>query len=526
MSSRHLLGLLLVVGPSAFAQDNTTGKDQEDRGSSVEEAKGKLDVHAFFETEWHEYDNLDLRPRDETSDQSILDSDDRNGFAFTGVSLDLGYQIDPSLRMVVATSYRGLWGNDQIGNVNRFGGFLYFNSLYIEYKPKTSYAPIFRLGRQRMDLGGMGGAREFIWGDVIDALRVDFPLGDIGTLITIPVNVQGLSAENSDVNFVSYVGQQSAQAFGFRGDRMTRRHGAELVIAPKAVPGLDARVYGFFTHVGALGSGSDISYQGRLGNFSDKDWTTNVGVRAAYTIKNVITPYAHFDASFGIDRKELVTYDVDTNGFAWGAGVVAEHKTESKKDIGGRGELQYFDSTGPAYAADGQQFSHGFTGMKARQVGGLVANRFMGWHPTAYLSSFGVEDTPQQTDRKSGTRVISLDGTLDLPGPVSVGAGYWFIQDKGVTALDFDKVDTITPPYGYSREEFRAEQRLGKVLGHEVDVNAGLDLGKHLQIVLQAGVLLPGEYYKIEIARVAGTALGSATPQTAWDFSGGARVSF
>ena len=90
---------------------------------------------------------------------------------------------------------------------------------------------------------------------------------------------------------------------------------------------------------------------------------------------------------------------------------------------------QYFDSTGPAYAADGQQFSHGYTGMKARQVGGLVANRFMGWHPTAYLSSFGVEDTPQQTDRKSGTRVISLDGTLDLPGPVSVGAGSGAFSD-------------------------------------------------------------------------------------------------
>ena len=526
MSTRPLLGLLLASSTAAWAQDTTTGKDQEDRGTAVDGKTSGLEAHAFFETEWHEYDNLDLRALDESSDQAILDSDDRNGFAFTGVSLDLAYQIDPSLRMVIGTSYRGLWGNDQIGNINRFGGFLYFNGLYIEYTPQTKYQPTVRLGRQRYDLGGIGGAREYILGDVIDALRVDLPLGNIGRLETFPVTVLGLSAENSDVNFVSYVGAQTSQVFGFRGQRMTSRHGGTLVIAPEKLPGFDARAYGYFTRVGALGSGSDISYQGRLGNFADRDWTANFGVRASYKIADLITPFAQFDASVGVDRKELVTYDVETNGFAWGAGAVLDKPKTSKKAVGGRVELQYFDATGPAHAEDGQQYSHGYVGMKARQVGGLVANRFMGWHPTAYLSSFGVEDTPHETDRKSGTRVVSVEGKVDLPGPVSVGLGYWFMQDKGVTALDMSKVDTITPPFGYSREEFRAEARLGKTLGHEIDANVGVQVGEHLQLVLASGVLLPGKFYGIEIARVAGTALGSGAPQIAWDFTGGARVGF
>ncbi|HMV66611.1 MAG TPA: hypothetical protein PKA64_07150, partial [Myxococcota bacterium] len=502
------------------------GRDQEDRGVSVEQGRSKLDTHVYFETEWHEYDNLDLRALDETSDQSILDSDDRGGFAFTGVSLDLGYQVDPSTRFVMSTSYRGLWGNDQFGNINRFGGLFYFNAMYVEWKPRGKYAPTFRVGRMRFDIGGLGGAREFVLGDVLDQIRVDFPLGDVGTLVTIPVNVVGLSAENSDVNFVRYAGQQQTSVFGFRGDRMTRRHGAILVIHPKRLPQLDSRTYAFFTHVGALGSGADISYQGRLGNFSDRDWLFNAGTRLSWTFADMLTPFAEFNLSTGIDRKETVTSDVGALGFAWGAGVSFNKPKPSRKGVGGHADLQYFESSGPTWDTNGVQYSHGYVGMKARQVGGLVANRFMGWHPTAYLGSFGVEDTPNDIDRKSATRVISVDGLVELPGPVSVGAGVWYMQDKGYTYLDQGDVDTITPPYGYSREELRAQARVGRLLGVEVDGTLGVELTRHLDLVVQGGALLPGPYYQIPVARVVGTALGSASPEVAWDFSGGVRVGF
>jgi len=307
---------------------------------------------------------------------------------------------------------------------------------------------------------------------------------------------------------------------------MTRRHGAMLVINPEKLPGLDVRAYGYFSHVGASGTGSDISYQGRLGNFTDKDWVVNAGLRASYTIADLVTPFAAFDMSVGVDRKELVTYDVDTTGFSWSAGVVVDKDKEHKMDVGVHAELRYFEAQGPAYDAQGLQYSHGYVGMKARQVGGLVANRFLGWHPTAYLGWRGIEDTPQETDRKSGTRVISLDGDIALPGPVSLNLGYWFLQDTGVTLLDLDDLDTITPPYGYSREEFRAEGRLGKVLGHEIDFGAQLRLSKFLDLYAQGGILLPGPYYRQVIARVAGTALGSEDPQTAWDASGGVRLNF
>jgi hypothetical protein len=522
------------AAPSTEAQpvgsSNTLSVDQEDRGGqaadSLTPGGKRLKVNAYFETEGHGYNNLDFRKLDETSDQSILDSDDKNAFAYTGVGLDLAYRIDDTARIAVSTSYRGLWGNDQSGDVSRFGGFLYFDSLYIQWSPKKGYAPMLRVGRQRFDIGGQGGAREFLLSDTVDMVRVDFPIPGVGSLITVPIDVVGVSPENDDVNFLEYMGQASGPAFTFRGDRMTRRHGAVLAITPDKVPGLDVRAYGFYSQMGGAGSGSDISYGGELGNFADKDWVGNVGARAAYTLFDMLTPFATFDASFGVDRKALVAYDVDANGFAWSAGLTFDKARSSRKELGAHAELRYWDATGPAFGKDGLQFSHGFVGMKGRYVGGLVANRFLGWRPSAYVGTDGVTDSPQETNRRSATRVVSLDGEVQLPGRVTVGAGYWFLQDKGVTFLDPKAVDTITPPYGYSRDEFRAESRLGKVLGHEVDASVSLDLGEHVTLLVQGGVLVPGAFQGQTIERAAGSALGSTDPVVAYDVSGGVRVGF
>ncbi len=507
--------------------EEAVGKDIEDRDGGIEEQVGKLDTKVFFETEWHEFADLDFRRLDESSDQAILDSDDRGSFAFTGVALDLGYQVDKSTRFVMGASYRGLWGNDQIGLASRFGGFFYFTALYVEYAPTIgNYKPVIRLGRQRFDIGGMGGAREFILGDVVDMLRVDLPVPGIGRFILIPINVVGMSLENDDVTFVNFVGQAFTQSFGFRGDRMTRRHGGIFVVNPDKLPDLDVRAYGFYTDIGALGSGSDITYNGRLGNFADNDWVANFGLRAAYTIKDLVTPYASFDGSAGIDRKEVVTNDVNTNGFAWSAGVIVRKDKEKPRDFGIFGEVSYFEAQGPVYRANGQLDSHGYVGMKARQVGGLLANRFLGWHPTAYVGTFGVEDTSQETDRKTGTRVVSAQFNMSPRGPVSFGAGYWFLQDTGRSFVDQATVDQLQAPFGYSREEYEAQARLGRVLGHEVNANVGVALSRNLSFFAQGGVLVPGAYYALPIARIAGTALGSDDPVPFWDFSAGANVSF
>ncbi len=514
----------LALAPSAFAQTVT---DQEYREPDLEPKSGKVETNFEFESEYHEFGNLDFRALDETSDQAILDSDDRGSFAFTGLAADIVYAPTSDVALVVSASHRGLWGNDQIGNVNAFGGFVYLSALYVDWTPvqtedpesKKDENPLrLRIGRHFFNLGGYA-PRDFVLSDVLDGVRIDFPIGDVGTLVLMPLNVATSSGNTQDVNFFSYIGQGTTQTHGFRGAHLTRRYGGMLVLDGLS-EGVDARVYGFYSDIGALGTGSDISYDGDLGNFADNDWVANYGLRGGYR-KKAFTVWAEFAGSAGIDRKELVAQDVSTTGFAWGGGVGLDTTDD---DDGPRFDIGYWEAQGPVYTSDGMLYSHGYVGMKGAQAGGLIANRFLGWHPSSYVGMFGIDDAPHEPDRKSGTRILSATGGLDLQGPVGFDAGFWFMQDTGVTELDVGKLDTIVPPYGYSRSEFAAEERLGRGLGMEIDLGISWQVNDNLGLYAQAGVLDPGAFYAIAIERVAGDQLGGE--QMSWAGHGGARVEF
>ena len=519
------VALLLVVPGFAFAQSNTT--DLEYQESELERQKSDLEVHGGFEAEWHEYDNLDLRALDETSDQATFDSDDRNAFAFTGVRVELGYKVDNKVRFVVGASHRGMWGNDQIGNVNAFGGLLYFTSLYVDYAPGgLKKSPVrFRVGREYFEIGGLGGARDYVLADVLDQVRVTINTGDVGRFELIPATVVGSSSENDNANFVSFIGQNTTQTFGFRGDHMTRRHGGVYIL--DGVAELDMRAYAFYTDVGALGTGSDISANGKLGNFSDNDWVGNFGVRASYLIADMVTPFASFDFSRGVDRKELVAQDVDTKGTAILAGVRVDTREDGPKADGSglTAEASFFQASGANYdGSTALQSSHGYVGMKARQAGGSITDRFMGWHPSAYVGMFGISDNPNDISRKSGTRVLHGSAGYQLPMGFGVGAGWWMFNDTGSTDFNLGNLSNIDPPFGYSREEFAAQARAGKSLGQEFDVNLWGRLSEHLTVYGNGAIFLPGEFYETQVSRIAGDALGGQ--ERAWTFHGGTRLRF
>ena len=514
MFVRALSALSLFVAAPALAQDiEYLDPDFEDTSE-----ESKVEISGMFESQWHEYNNLDFRARDETTDQTILDSDDRNSFAFSGATLQLRYDIDPRTNFAAAVAHRGLWGNDLIGSISPFGGFLWFSALYVEHHlADGDNAVSFRVGRQFFDIGGIP-SNDYVLADVLDMVRVDIPLGNVGRLIVIPVNVAGLSSSTGDANFVSFIGQNTTQTFGFRGDHMTRRHGGVLVLDGLA-EGLDARAYAFYTDIGALGTGSDISYNGALGNFADNDWVLNAGIRGSYAA-GPVTPWASFDYSTGVDRKELVALDASTTGFAWGGGIDVR---TGEDDAGLRANLSYFEASGASHSGSGLMFNHGYVGMKARQVGGILGNRFLGWHPTAYVGMFGISDNPQDTSRKAGTRTIEAHAGYDF-GRTSFDFGYWFLQDTGRSSVDFGDLDNLDPPYGYAREEFAAEERLGKVLGHELNATVDYNLTDNISFRGNGGVLLPGAFYAQDVARVAGSALGGQ--DVAWALNGGMRVTF
>jgi hypothetical protein len=498
--------------------------DQEYRDDKVE-TEQKLGVTGLFETEYYEFSNLDFRPLDESSDQAILDSDDRGAFAFTGANLTLKYAVDDQVDFVIGAGHRGLWGDDQIGSVNSFGGFLYIPSLYADLRTgkDPEKAISFQVGRQFFQIGGMGGARDYVLADVLDMVRVDAPIGKVGTLTLVPINVFSVASEYANVDFIGLLGQQNAETFEFRGATLTRRYGGMATLDELPGP-VDATAYAFWSDVGARGTGSDLSYDGQLGNIADNDFVWNYGLRLAAAF-GPVRPFAHFDGSYGLDRKEKVAQDVDTNGFAYGGGVRVDTR-EGGEPAGLTAEASFFDSFGGSYGKNGLQYSHGYVGMKGQQVGGTLFNRFLGLHPTAYLGRNGVSDSPHNQDRVAGTMFLHADVGYTLGSGFGLWAGYWFLMDRGLTQLNLANLDDLTPPFGYSRSEFAAQKRLGKALGHEVNLEARGHFGDHVQLYLNGAAIVPGAFYATPIDRVAGTALGSLDPAMPWSVYGGTRVTF
>ena len=522
----RLLFAAAVLWPSTtFAQ---TRPDLEYRDTQVDQANEKLTVRGFFETHYYEYDNIDFRLLDESSDQAILDSDDRGAFGFSGAQLELGYQIDDQVRFVVNGTHRGLWGDDQIGETNRFGGFIYFPALYVDLYSSTNpeRAARFRVGRQFYTLGGMGpGVRDYVLADVLDMIRIDIPVSRSAYFTVLPINVYSTAANYDEVDFVSLIGQQNPETFYFRGDVLTRRFGAAFTLDNDAADSIvGGQAHLFYSDLHGRGTGSDISYQGALGNFVDNDFLVNYGLRLNARL-GVARPFAEFNGSVGVDRKELVAQDVNTNGLSWGAGVRLDTTREERR-VGVLAQFRYFEAQGSAHTDDGLRLSHGYVGMKGQHIGGTLLNRFFGLHPTAYTGRNGVINNPQDQSRKAGVRSLELFANLQLDSGFHMLGGLWFLQDTGVSAVDFDNIELIEPPFGYSRSEFQATERLGEVLGTEIDAEVGWLFGKYVDTYVRGAVVVPGAFYGIEIDRVAGNALGSSEPRVPWAVNGGIRVSF
>ncbi|MEM6926612.1 MAG: hypothetical protein AAF602_06775 [Myxococcota bacterium] len=525
---RALVAAALLLPSLALAQTRPDLEYRDTEVDDVGEDDDRLTVRGFFETHYYEYANIDFRALDESSDQAILDSDDRGALAFTGAQLEVGYQIDPQVRFVVTGAHRGLWGDDQIGETNRFGGFIYFPALYVDLYSSTDLdrAVRFRVGRQFYTLGGMGpGIRDYVLADVLDMVRIDIPVSDAAYFTVLPINVFSTASNYDEVDFADLVGQQTPTQFNFRGDILTRRFGATFTFDnDRADTVLGGQAHVFYSDLHGRGTGSDISYQGALGNFVDNDYLLNFGARLNARLGDV-RPFAEFNGSVGVDRKELVAQDVAATGLSWGAGA----RLDTRDDDTGAGvlaQLRYFEAQGSVNTNNGLLFNHGFVGLKGQQIGGLLLNRFFGLHPTAYTGRNGVVNNPQDMSRKSGTRSIELWGNVQLPAGFHVLGGVWFLQDAGFSDVNFDRIEQIDPPFGYSRSEFAATERLGKVLGTEIDLEVGWQFGRYVDTFLRGAAVIPGGFYGIEIDRLAGTALGSSSPQVPWAAQGGIRVDF
>lgn len=505
-------------------EDGVIAGDPEAGPGVVEEPEGDENLKFDFtlRSEVHSFDNLDLRPLDESTDQNIIDSDDRHLFGYTGISAGMFYQVRSDLDVHVVVSHNGLWGEDQIGQRAQFGGVLNFSHLAFDYRlvDEEGMELSISMGRQPFKIGGV--PRDYMLDDVLDAVVLKADLGAAGALRWLALDYY-TSNDYPDPSFVRYIGGRET-SLGLRGDTYTLRTGLVYENESAAVEDLTVKAYWFYADIGGgpiSEAGADYSEGGQLGNFSDNDFTHMAGGRGAYKVPfsadTWLNLYAEGAYSWGIDRKQAVARDVETVGAAYGGGLEA--------DFGAfyvAADFYHFD--GAAYAGDGLEFERGFTSFKGKRVGGLNLNRYAGWSPSAFVGRGGAEHRPHDINRAGGTQSIHAAAALELD-VLTLRADIWQLTDTSEAFLAIGDIDGIDPPFGYSREEFfAASARAGKTLGTEIDVQAIIPAGEGLEFYAIGGFFLPGDFYEVEINKVAGTALGGT--ETFWAATGGAVVKF
>ena len=505
----------------------------------VEEERFK--AHFGVSSEYVGTDNLDFRDYNPANPEAwvdIYDTDDRSDVFSTRVSASLEYEVLDDIEIGFSMSHAGLWGGDKVGGTNAFGGFLYVDQLFVDWEPidNGTVEVDLVIGRQPFEIGG--AARDFFFDDVIDGVVLKVDLNKGGTLRVLPIDVYSSALRPDDLNVgaaINSIGEPiSTSAARYDGDTQTYRMGA-VYENTELIKGLQLRGFGFYADIGGTGpygTGSDRTFGGAHGNIPDNDYTWMAGTRIGYELANdsfKLLAYGEFAHSGGLDRKatNLGLYDVKTNGNAFGAAVVPE--ATLTPNFGLRGRIQFFMADGGQYTGDeGIQFNHGFVSFKGNQAGGLAADRIAGWHPSAYVSTGGIDESANDRERKAGTMVLHAGVGAELIKKLDVDFDFYYFADTSSSNLDQSRVVSAGTqlPFGYDEFDLRAQERFGKTLGMEIDGRLGFRPNELLSFWTQGALFLPGDFYKIEIDRRAGTALGSTDPVNFWAVSVGSSIYF
>lgn len=515
------------------APEDAVSPGVEDEQLDEEDEELPLEWDFRLTSEVHSSDNVGLRELDETSgDQERIETDDRHTFSYTSMALGVEYDVLEDTSFVANVSHNGLWGSDQLGGLNAFDSFFFVYDLHVDWDAfeRDWMSVNAKLGRQFFDIGGTH--RDFFFSDQVDGLTLEADFDELGTFRVLALDLYASQGRPDNVNFLRWHTGRNL-VYNMRGETNTFRYGG-VYENTDLIDNFEFRGFGFYSTVGAAGTGADRSQEGTLTNFSDNDFVWMAGSRAGYfqplgadeeTEIGVVGEYAY---SGGIDRKEvnIGVPDVDIGGQAFGASLLAETMIE---DTRLDGVVQYFRADGPEYGEDGLQRNHGFVSFRGNYAGGLNQSRYGGWRPTAYLGRDGVHQAEHDIQRESGTEMVHANVGVGLPFGLRIDTGVWQYWDAGGSSLEPDNVEQAGDqlPAGYSRDELDAQRRLGRDLGLELNTSLSYRANEALTIYGMGGVFLPGSFYEHEISRNVGSSRGSEDNlQNFWAVTGGATLDF
>jgi len=534
-------------------EDKQKEDDEDDEDDDEDDDEQRLETSFLLTSEVHSMNNLDLRPLDESTDQSILETDDRNTFGYTGLSAELTYEVLEDTDFDFAASHTGMWGSDQLGGLsgaepdeqadyrpNQAYHFLWIYRLSANWHPieNDSFGFQTTVGRQDFEIGG--AEDDFFLDDTLDAVTLEFDFGLAGKVRALALDFYGSNSSPEHASFVNYVGRNPT-VMGFRGDTNTLRHGL-VYENTQLLDGLELRGFGFYADIGAGtgpgASGSDRSRDGALGNISDNDDAWLAGTRAGYTHESDILEvggFGEFARSGGIDRKDIRDglLDVSNEGNAYGAGLHAKFKPGGLRiDT----DARWFHADGGYYNSDGIRYGHGFVSFKGDEIGGINLDRYAGFHPSAYVGPEGIEHAPQQIERRSGSEVVKAGLGVLIAEKLRIDFEAWHLWDNSVTKLDFDNLedDASDLPFGYTEADLRGQQRFGKSIGTELNTSVLYRANRALNFYAKGGAFLPSEYYEIPVSRTSEgtegrnqyTLQGSRNPAPFWAIAAGTTLNF
>ena len=538
------LGLAGVLVPTVVSAQEITPEEavSPDAIRAVETVEEEVEVDERLRwrfrvtSEVHSSDNAGFRELDETrGNQERLETDDRHMFGYTSVSLGANYQVLDDTQVSFGVSHSGLWGSDQLGGTNEFGGFFFVYDLHMDWMAvdTDAFKLNFKLGRQFYDIGGTH--RDYFLRDNIDGLTANLDFGDLaGRLRILAFDLYASQGRPDTVSFLRWHAGRDL-VHNMRGETNTLRYGAVYentrLFEALELPGeLEFRGFGYFAQIGGAGSGADRTHEGTLGNFSDQDFVWMAGTRIGYfhpVANGRVGAYGEYAYSGGIDRKEvnIGVNDVEIAGSAFGGAILSQFDFGR---VGIDGIAQYFFAEGPTYRASGLKHNHGFVSFRGNYIGGLNMGRYSGWRPSAYVGRNGIHTNEHSLRRESGTQMIHAGLGLNFD-PFRLDLGAWQYQDTGRTNLNRAELEVRGDalPSGYSRDELDAQQRLGRNLGLELNAALSFQANQALSIYGMGGIFMPGEFYEIEVSRNVGSARGSVDNlQNFWAISTGATLVF
>ncbi len=486
----------------------------KEKGEGVEESPFR--PFLYFETEVANFNNADLRDY-EAADPvvfiDVFDTDDRTVVGYSRIGGGFQYDVIDDFTFDAAVSGVGLYGGTGGESAGLFVDRLAFN--WSPVNNDMGYVGI-TVGRVPFNIGG--AYKDYFFDDIVDGAIVDLMLNKAGGFRLL-ADYFASSFRPDDINLVSGT-DSGTETIRAEGDSNIWRLGA-IYENTTLVKGLELRAFGFYADIGATGpegTGSSRNF-GVLsyGNQADNDYTWMAGGRAGYRLDagkfNMLT-YGEFAQSGGVDREavQVGLFDVENSGTAFGVGVMPEFKLNT--NFGVRAIVHFYYASGAEYAGEnGARFNHGFTSMKARQIGGFATDRIAGWHPSAYVGYDGIAHAPHNIERISGTMQIHGGLGFDIIRQVQLNLDFYYFQDTSSTNFDVADAPTASAevPYGYTEFDLLAQDRFGKTLGFEIDAELRYQPLEFLTFYARGGMFIPGEFYEVTVDRSVGRGGDSRT---------------